>query len=190
MAFGLRLGGSLFRHRGWLPVPFLVGIVAWGHPSPGTLLLGMALSLPCELLRLWAARSIGPASRTRGETPGPLALAGPYRLSRNPLYVANIALYACFALASAWLPAALLPLLAMVHYHFIVRWEEQRLLLVHGEAYRALQQRVPRWLGRPRSDAAQPSPHSSWSAALRAERGTLAALLAIFGGLTLRMLSG
>ncbi len=184
----VRLGGVLFRHRGWLPVPFLVGLVLIAQASPASVLLGMLCALPCELGRLWAARSIGPASRTRGSTPGPLALAGPYRFSRNPLYIANIGLFASFALASGSWFGLLLPLLLMPYYGCIVRWEERMLLQVHGEAYRDLGRRVPRWLGVGQPPSAQVVSHASWSAALRAERGTLVALLLIFSALALRAL--
>jgi protein-S-isoprenylcysteine O-methyltransferase Ste14 len=184
----VRLGGVLFRHRGWLPAPLILGIVALAAPSAPSVLAGMALATPFELLRCWAARSIGPASRTRGSTPGPLARAGPYRYSRNPLYVANIALYGCFALAAGWWPALVLPLGAVPYYQLIVRWEEARLEQTHGAAYRELRAQVPRWLGRPGGSPPDPRPHATWSAALRAERGTLVVLLLVFGALGARLL--
>jgi protein-S-isoprenylcysteine O-methyltransferase Ste14 len=184
------LGGLLFRHRGWLPVPPLLGLLALAHPTPETVLVGLTLAAPFELLRLWAARSIGPASRTRGSSPGPLAEAGPYRYSRNPLYVANLGLDASFAVAAGhWFGWVVLGLM-MVHYHLIVCWEETRLRAVHGQPYQAFQERVPRWLGRPAQvGSALARAHADWSRALRAERGTLTALLLIFGALTLRLLS-
>lgn len=168
-------------------MPLLLVIVAGGRPTAGTVLAGMALAVPAELLRCWAARSIGPASRTRERTPGPLALAGPYRYSRNPLYVANIALYACFALASGWWPALALPLLAIPYYQLIVRWEESRLREVHGGAYGELRSRVPRWLGPAKGEPPSAMPNATWNAALRAERGTLVAMLVIFGALCARL---
>jgi len=186
----VRLGGVLFRHRGWLPVPFLTALVALADANAGTVLTGMALAVPFELLRGWAARSIGPASRTRGSQPGPLALAGPYRYSRNPLYVANIGLFCAFAVAAGSWYAWVLPVLLLVHYTLIVRWEESRLQEVHGEPYRALQGRVPRWFGPAGGPAPDATPHASWSAALRAERGTLVALLVIFGALAARIVLG
>jgi protein-S-isoprenylcysteine O-methyltransferase Ste14 len=183
----VELGGALFRHRGWLPVPFLVGLVIVAEPSASTVLLGMGAALPFEASRIWAARAIGPTSRTRGTTPGPLAQAGPYRYSRNPLYIANIGLFASFAWASgSWL-GVLLPAALVPYYSLIVRWEEARLSLVHGDAYRALTDRVPRWFGRPGEPVPDAVPHASWSAALRAERGTLVALLLIFSALAVRI---
>ncbi len=167
-----------------------MALVATARATPISVLLAMALAFPFELLRCWAARAIGPASRTRGEQPGPLALSGPYRVSRNPLYVANIGLFCCFALASGRWGAALLPALLVVHYTLIVAWEEARLTRVHGDAYRALLARVPRWLGRARGPAPSAGPQASWSAALRAERGTLVALLSIFGALAARAVLG
>jgi protein-S-isoprenylcysteine O-methyltransferase Ste14 len=147
----------------------------------------MALAAPAELLRCWAARCIGPASRTRERTPGPLALDGPYRYSRNPLYVANIALYGCFALASGWWPALAFPALAVPYYQLIVRWEESRLQQVHGTAYGELLTRVPRWLGPASGAPPTARPNTTWSAALRAERGTLVAMLLIFGAFCARV---
>ena len=164
-------------------MPFIVALVVLAEPTSTTVLVGVLMAVPVELLRAWAARSIGPASHTREPTPGPLALTGPYRRSRNPLYVANIALYACFAVASGWWPGLVLPLLMLPYYQLIVRWEEARLLAVHGQAYADLCARVPRWFGPARAGAPDASAHASWRAALRAERGTLLALLLVFGAL-------
>lgn len=119
-----------------------------------------------------------------------MALTGPYRLSRNPLYVANIGLFTCFALASGRGLAVALPALLVLHYLLIISWEEARLLEVHGDAYRELMVRVPRWLGRARGAAPPSAPLASWGSALRAERGTLVALLLVFGALAARVVVG
>jgi protein-S-isoprenylcysteine O-methyltransferase Ste14 len=169
-------------------VPFLALMLIGARGQPWWLLAGMAAALPAEALRFWAARSIGPASRTRGDTPGPLARSGPYRLSRNPLYLANIALYASFALATGWWLAVLFPVLAVPYYQFIVGWEERRLFATHGADYQALLDQVPRWLGRPKGAPPPAQPNATWNAALRAERGTLMAMLAVFGSLTAKLL--
>ena len=186
-ALQVRLGSWLFRHRGWLPVLPLLALVAGARPGAASLVLGFGLALPAEVLRLWAARAIGPASRTRGAQPGPLACAGPYRWSRNPIYLANIALHASFALASGWWPAFSLPLLSLPYHRAIVAWEEQRLGAAHGEAYGSYCALVPRWLSlRPRLPAGPLA--VPLRAALRAERASLVAIAAVFGALALRLL--
>ena len=72
---------------------------------------------------------------------------GPFRLSRNPAYLALTLLYAAGAVAldSVWIMALLLPALAGLHWGVIVR-EERYLEGLFGEAYRDYRARVRRWL--------------------------------------------
>lgn len=72
---------------------------------------------------------------------------GPYRFTRNPMYLGFTLLYlgAAFWVNTAW-PVILLPLvLAVMHYGVIVR-EEAYLERVFAEEYRTYRQRVRRWL--------------------------------------------
>ena len=158
----------------------------------------MGLTACGELVRLWAVRHIGAVSRTRGERLGPLIATGPFAFVRNPLYLANIALWAGFAAAARlpWLAPIIVVVLGAA-YHAIVRWEEALLETRLGEAYREYAARVPRWIpsvasrqspvaGRQSSVPSQPSPaagrqaHSdavfSWRETLFSERGTLIAI--------------
>ena len=76
-----------------------------------------------------------------------LVLDGPYRLSRNPMYVALSLLYAGFAVAFS-LPitlALLIPCLALLHRGVISR-EEDYLERKFGDEYRHYKTRVRRWL--------------------------------------------
>ncbi len=148
-------------------------------------MLGSGLALAAELLRLAAVRHIGPASRTRGPEVGALASGGPYRFSRNPLYVANLGLWTAVALGGMhWLGAALI-LLLVLHYALVVRWEESRLQQTHPDAYLRYLQQVPRWLG---TGAGQPrlAARVSWRVALRSERSSLAVLVLLFGCLAFK----
>lgn len=188
-------GAWLFRHRGWLPVVPVLVVVALGRPSLLSWSLGLAVLGVGEGIRLWALRTIGPKSRTRDATVGLLETGGPYRFTRNPLYVGNVILYAGLALVSAHGSGGVLVGLVMVHYHFIVAWEEARLEATHGPSYRAYQDAVPRWVGRWRTLPATPV-HSSqepgglggWRATLRTERGTLLVLASVLGALWVRSL--
>ncbi|MFH1469358.1 MAG: methyltransferase [Pseudomonadota bacterium] len=169
------LGGWLFRHRGWLPAPLLVAIALAARPDFGALCVGLVGAFLAEGLRCWAAHAIGPASRTRGVEPGELTVSGPYRFTRNPLYLANIAIYSGFAVASGRGWAWSLPLLALPYYALIVAWEEQALERTHGEVYLAFKASTPRWFPR-RSAAPAGAPHATWPQAVRAERGSLIVL--------------
>lgn len=76
-----------------------------------------------------------------------LVTGGPYRLSRNPMYLALSLLYAGFAVAFL-LPVTLVLLIPclVVLYLGVIRREEAYLDRKFGEAYRNYRSRVRRWL--------------------------------------------
>ena len=71
---------------------------------------------------------------------------GPYRVSRNPLYLGLLALYVGAALiASSWIVLALAPL-AFAGLHWGAVLPEERYLSERlGSAYSDYCDRVPRW---------------------------------------------
>jgi protein-S-isoprenylcysteine O-methyltransferase Ste14 len=76
-----------------------------------------------------------------------LVTAGPYQLSRNPIYVAMTLIYVGLALAAdALWPLAVLPLLLVVLHFGVVRREEAYLEHKFGDAYHAYRARVRRWI--------------------------------------------
>jgi protein-S-isoprenylcysteine O-methyltransferase Ste14 len=83
-------------------------------------------------------------------TPKYLLRQGPYAFTRNPMYLAELVLWLGWALFFGSLAVFLGTLLAWVIFSIVVRREEQAMEARFGEAYRAYQSRVPRWLGRPR----------------------------------------
>ncbi len=168
-------GAWLFRNRGWLPAPFVLVILFLASPEPASLLLGGTIWILAEGLRLWAVRHIGPCSRTRDSSVGPLTTSGPYRYSRNPLYLANMLFYAAFGLAARCWAALPLLVLVFVHYSLVIRWEEQRLNDTHGSGYARYLGEVHRWLGPPCTE--KPTRCIPWRQALRSERSTLLVLL-------------
>lgn len=74
--------------------------------------------------------------------------SGPYRFTRNPLYVAQALMHAGIAALgdSAWALGALLPVLVVVRYG-VIKPEEEYLTRKFGDAYVAYVRRVRRWLG-------------------------------------------
>jgi len=195
----VRLGGWLFKHRTWLPLPLAAAILlipSSGSASPAWFTAGLALVAGGELLRIWGVGHIGVISRTRSDRLGPLIATGPFAYTRNPLYIGNIALWVGFAL-SAQLPW-LAPLVAVVlafEYHAIVRWEETLLESRLGAAYRDYAARVPRWLPfvystfaptrrhegtKPRTASDGTRAAFTWRETLFSERGTLIAIAAAY----------
>lgn len=76
-----------------------------------------------------------------------LVQSGPYRLSRNPMYVALCLLYGSLAalLNVAW-PVMLWPAVVAALYWFVIRREERYLAGAFGTEYADYRRRVGRWL--------------------------------------------
>ena len=76
-----------------------------------------------------------------------LVTTGPYRFTRNPIYIGFVLAYFGFAvvLTSMWVLLLLIPVLAIMQRGVVVR-EEAYLARKFGDAYRKYQARVPRWL--------------------------------------------
>jgi len=124
-----------------LPGASLPGILRWG-------LGGALLALGLGLLGWWAV------SFRRAGTPMPpweettaLVTDGPYRLSRNPAYFADVLVYGGIALL-ADAPWALVPLpavIAVMQQGVIVR-EERYLERLFGQQYRDFKAVTRRWI--------------------------------------------
>jgi protein-S-isoprenylcysteine O-methyltransferase Ste14 len=106
-----------------------------------------------------------------GGTPAPVAppttlvAAGPYRWTRNPMYVGVTATLLGEALACWSLPLLIHALCTWTTMClFVLLYEEPALARRFGESYRAYRRTVPRWLGLPRrppapsAGTAPPSP--------------------------------
>lgn len=113
------------------------------------LVAGQILVTVCSALSLWALFTFWRS----GTTPNPmrpttaLALGGPYRFTRNPMYVSLAAIQASMALISnaMWPLLALLPVLVAVQ-RLVIDREERYLEWKFGEDYLAYKRRVRRWL--------------------------------------------
>jgi protein-S-isoprenylcysteine O-methyltransferase Ste14 len=76
-----------------------------------------------------------------------LVTDGPYRFTRNPIYIGFVLVYFGLAivLTSAWVLVLLIPTLIVLQ-RGVVEPEEAYLERKFGDAYRKYQARVPRWL--------------------------------------------
>jgi len=76
---------------------------------------------------------------------------GPYRLVRNPMYVANLMIISGEALLfQSWAVAAWGALMAIVFHTFVILYEEPALKRLFGDAYEEYRRSVPRWIPRVR----------------------------------------
>lgn len=76
-----------------------------------------------------------------------LVTEGPFRFTRNPLYIGLTSIYLGITLytGALWPLATLLPALAVIHWRIVLR-EEQYLESRFGDSYRAYKARVRRWI--------------------------------------------
>jgi len=113
------------------------------------LAVGLALVVVALALFTAAYRAFR-AAGTNVETNKPstaVVTGGPYRLSRNPIYVSMAALLAGIGIAvgSIWVTAMVVPFAAIVPFGVIAR-EERYLEVKFGDEYRRYRARVRRWM--------------------------------------------
>jgi protein-S-isoprenylcysteine O-methyltransferase Ste14 len=129
--------------------------LGWTRQHPSTLnLLGLLPVIVGYSVNLWTYVLHLASAPQRVElvlAPSYLVTRGPYRFSRNPMYVATMAIYlgwtffygslAVLILAAVW---------AVVYAFMIVPREEHALQARHGDTYLQYKAKVPRWLGKRR----------------------------------------
>ena len=178
-----RIGAVLFRHRGWLPVPFLlVPLLARGAMGPRNWIIGFALIVLGEAIRLAGVAAAGTVTRRRSRTVQRLVTYGIFAWMRNPLYVGNFLIWMGFAVISGvlwFIPVAVV--LFAVEYTLIVRYEEGVLESIFGEQYLSYKSRTQRWF--PRPPAARETGEHHWGEAWRSDVSTFlqyAVITAVF----------
>ena len=152
---GLVLKNVLFT----LVVPGTIGvyfplILARGAlPKPGMALLislGLfAIALAIYLLSIWYFASRGRATPLPIDAPKRLMVQGPYRYTRNPMYVALFsALLGWLLLYQAFALLLYTTVVGAAVAVFVVRYEEPHLTREFGGEYSEYNAKVPRWLPR------------------------------------------
>ncbi len=142
------------------PVLYLVTLFIGGvlHVMTGSTLyrgdyflsiLGLFVFIASAVFARWAfitMKSAGTSASPR-ETSKNLTTSGPFKYSRNPIYVAMTGLYIGFSLFinAIWPLVLLIPLLVAMQWGVILR-EEQYLSLRFGEEYLNYMKNVRRWL--------------------------------------------
>ncbi len=140
-----------------------VAVLLWlSRPTPGSVAAGFVFVVLGELLRCWAAGHLRKTVR--------LITSGPYRHTRNPLYLGRLTIFTGIAIMAAlpfganWI--VLLSGYAVFFGYYLPRKERiepARLRELHGARYEAYFNAVPalfpRW--KPWADASRDGWHSS-----------------------------
>lgn len=134
---------------------YVVGaLLQWWRPlpvfgSPMRWIAGVLLALPALALGAWSLANMHRA----GTSPNPhqaskvLVEAGPYRVTRNPMYLSMVLVCAGLACAfrATW-AVVLLPVAAWLVNRWVIAPEERYLTERFGDAYTAYRARVRRWI--------------------------------------------
>ena len=127
-------------------LPFGPGI---GSANKLALLAGFAfVVIGFALVALSARRfRLAGTSVVPGQPAKALVAVGPYRITRNPIYIGFTLAYFGLAivLTSMWVLLLLIPVLAVLQHGVVFR-EEAYLERRFGDAYRKYKAHVPRWL--------------------------------------------
>lgn len=118
-------------------------------PGPARWVAGGVLALLSLGLALWGERTMHRAGTNVNPMQPTIRIVtgGPFRFSRNPLYLSLTGLYVAIALLAnlLWPLVLLVPLMIVVQQGLVKR-EERYLEAKFGEEYRAYRARVRRWL--------------------------------------------
>jgi protein-S-isoprenylcysteine O-methyltransferase Ste14 len=135
---GLAIGFGL---EALLPSISLPGAVAW---PAGTVLVIAGLALARSFLAAFR-RARTPVDPRKPTTT--IVTTGPYRLSRNPAYLAMALIYVGITVLTGalWAFAALVPALLVVD-RAVIRREERYLERKFGDEYRRFKARTRRWI--------------------------------------------
>lgn len=143
LLYGAGLAAGVLLEYLW---PLGTGLFA---PALVVLVIGAASFLCGGMVLASAIRRFGHAGTTVPTNTPTTALVtdGPYRYSRNPIYIALTMVYAGLALMlNAWWAFAALPVVLAIMERGVIRREEAYLEARFGETYRTYREKVSRWL--------------------------------------------
>ena len=175
------LGRFLFRIRSFTPIPLIILLIIFAHPSLLSFIVGFIIVILGELLRVWAVGYAGAATRTRSMGAArQLVTTGPYAYVRNPLYLGNFLLSLGICIISG--VYRMIPIF-LVGYIFqylpIILSEEAHLRKECGKTYNEYYADVPRFIPRIRPYANRSEHDFSLRRAIKSERRTFVAIILV-----------
>jgi protein-S-isoprenylcysteine O-methyltransferase Ste14 len=136
---GILIALALDRWRWHCPI---FGSTEWRWSGLVLVIAGIALLVMGRRALLRAETNVNPFKPTMS-----IVTAGPYRFTRNPLYLGVTLIYCGLALVSNtwWGFVLLVPVLLLIHFGVVAR-EERYLERKFGDSYRRYRTRVRRYL--------------------------------------------
>ena len=152
-------GFAAWAARARVPLGFAWGIayLVFSQPTKRMLIIGGSIAFLGVLLRAASAGYLEKSSS--------LATAGPYRYTRNPLYLGSFLMGAGFALAGgSWALGLSFVVLFILIYWTVMRREEAFLRRQFGESFERYARAVPLFIPLPgsRGEASRPDEGFRW----------------------------
>jgi protein-S-isoprenylcysteine O-methyltransferase Ste14 len=114
----------------------VVAVLLLAHPTWKSMALGVAVSALGLIIRTWASGHLRKEKK--------LALSGPYRYSRNPLYLGNFFLGVGIVIGSrSWWVFGLFAGYFIFFYPLIIRNEREKMKTLFPDQYEEYRRRVP-----------------------------------------------
>ena len=124
-------------------------VLRWSFPGwPAPFVLGLLLVLSGTVLMIWASTEFNRHNTTLKVTEAATTVvkSGPYRYTRNPIYLSMMLAYSGISLVFDSPLALLFVLPIIVLFNQQAKREESYLEGAFGEQYTEYKRRVPRWL--------------------------------------------
>jgi protein-S-isoprenylcysteine O-methyltransferase Ste14 len=136
------IGAGLALHRAW-PLRMTAGASIARSVTAAICLVGYVVIFVGAFAGFRRARTTLIPNRPAAA----LVTTGPYRFTRNPMYVSLVLLYGAVTLfVNSWWPVVLLPLVLVAADRLVIAPEERYLAAAFPAEYRAYRSRVRRWL--------------------------------------------
>lgn len=127
---------AVYRWRVRYSLLGLISSILLARPNFQSLLAGLGFSILGLLLRAWACGHLRKNVK--------LTTTGPYRYTRNPLYLANLIIgISVVAAARSWWVFALFCLYFLLFYPVIIKREKDKMEEFFPEQYQAYSKKVP-----------------------------------------------
>ena len=118
-------------------LPFKLGTI-WFYIGSGIYLVGLFIQIIA-----WYDLATAPVDKP--------VTNGLYRISRNPMYIGDFFIYISVSIACLSWVFLIVVLISIVVNYIAVTSEERECLKKYGDKFLEYMERVPRWIGRPKS---------------------------------------
>ena len=107
--------------------------------------IGFVIYLVGLIIQIIAWQNLATASVDKPVT------KGVYRISRNPMYIGDFLTFFSIAIVSLSWIFLLVVIISVINNYIAVISEERECLVKYGDEYREYMDRIPRWIGKPKS---------------------------------------